>query len=547
MGLAAAIALWVGACGDGGGGTPTPDTSADDTSPPDTTEPDTDTSAPDIVAPPCNSFQCVDGVAAECEGDLTLECGLFQAACTEYEGADGTNGWCDCGALAEDEVFCTGATEGVVCYEGLGVPFECVPGTTCREVAGVSDCHCDDAADGVCPGQWCESDPDCATCTPACGGRECGDNGCGGSCGTCGLGSQCAQGQCACTPKCEGKVCGGDGCGGSCGTCASGLTCELGQCLAGSPEAVDLGGILRVYAFTLSDTHIYFIGLGLDARPHAYRCPIGGCAGGTPQRISATNDRIDTLWTDIELAGDEVFWIEDDDEIRRANVAGATPGAVSLAWSGLSLRRPRGGLRSDDDQVFAAAVENGVGKVPSWVQIPGDGGDAQVSASRLSALESTSFTETVVFDVRAGSITAWSGGGSGERPIYSITGGDAQLVASASNLQKNTLVRLGSQVAWVGGQRLSVCGIGVSCDVPYVVSTSVGRSLAAGAGTLYFVEFEGGAHRLKACSSLDLLAKDCEPSNPSSGFEWAGATELRVHGDYVYAVTQSGGLIRARR
>ncbi len=31
-----------------------------------------------------------------------------------------------------------------------------------------------------------------------------------------------------CTPKCSGKVCGDDGCGGSCGTCGSGQTCSPG-------------------------------------------------------------------------------------------------------------------------------------------------------------------------------------------------------------------------------------------------------------------------------------------------------------------------------
>jgi hypothetical protein len=35
-----------------------------------------------------------------------------------------------------------------------------------------------------------------------------------------------------CTPNCAGKVCGNDGCGGSCGTCAGGYTCNAsGQCI----------------------------------------------------------------------------------------------------------------------------------------------------------------------------------------------------------------------------------------------------------------------------------------------------------------------------
>lgn len=34
-----------------------------------------------------------------------------------------------------------------------------------------------------------------------------------------------------CTPNCGDKVCGDDGCGGSCGVCADGLECRLGFCV----------------------------------------------------------------------------------------------------------------------------------------------------------------------------------------------------------------------------------------------------------------------------------------------------------------------------
>ncbi len=37
----------------------------------------------------------------------------------------------------------------------------------------------------------------------------------------------------ACTPECEGKVCGEDGCGGTCGTCCDAQTCEGGKCVGG--------------------------------------------------------------------------------------------------------------------------------------------------------------------------------------------------------------------------------------------------------------------------------------------------------------------------
>ena len=37
----------------------------------------------------------------------------------------------------------------------------------------------------------------------------------------------------SCTPSCADKVCGDDGCGGSCGTCASGELCAQGKCVIG--------------------------------------------------------------------------------------------------------------------------------------------------------------------------------------------------------------------------------------------------------------------------------------------------------------------------
>ena len=46
----------------------------------------------------------------------------------------------------------------------------------------------------------------------------------------------------ACTPDCGGKTCGDDGCGGSCGTCAAGETCGAGGTCEGEPPGPDAGG-----------------------------------------------------------------------------------------------------------------------------------------------------------------------------------------------------------------------------------------------------------------------------------------------------------------
>lgn len=75
-------------------------------------------------------------------------------------------------------------------------------------------------------------------CVPNCNGKECGSNGCGGSCGTCPHNESCnSQSQCQsmvieCVPNCNGKSCGNDGCGGVCGHCPFDHNCSSqGQCL----------------------------------------------------------------------------------------------------------------------------------------------------------------------------------------------------------------------------------------------------------------------------------------------------------------------------
>eukprot|EP01117_Protostelium_nocturnum_P007487 TRINITY_DN2678_c0_g1_i3.p1 TRINITY_DN2678_c0_g1~~TRINITY_DN2678_c0_g1_i3.p1 ORF type:complete len:1126 (-),score=283.22 TRINITY_DN2678_c0_g1_i3:1037-4414(-) len=71
-------------------------------------------------------------------------------------------------------------------------------------------------------------------CTPSCSGKNCGFDGCGGSCGTCDSAGTCSSsGTCqTCQKNCNGKSCGDDGCGGTCGICASGDTCSTsGTCV----------------------------------------------------------------------------------------------------------------------------------------------------------------------------------------------------------------------------------------------------------------------------------------------------------------------------
>jgi len=112
----------------------------------------------------------------------------------------------------------------------------------------------------------------CKNCTPDCANRECGDDGCGGSCGSCSnvpvdycIDSStlrdynganicqnykctynytdvkctygCLNGSCkSCTPNCTNKECGDDGCGGKCPPgCKAGENCVYGKCVSNCP------------------------------------------------------------------------------------------------------------------------------------------------------------------------------------------------------------------------------------------------------------------------------------------------------------------------
>ncbi len=130
-------------------------------------------------------------------------------------------------------------TVAEICDCGCNVDFTgCDQNCSCTVDCSGRDCG-DDGCGGSCgtctTGEVCTTAGQCIVCTPDCAGRECGDNGCEGICGTCDTGETCnTAGQCvSCTPDCTGKDCGDDGCGGSCGDCTGSDQCSA----AGTCEA----------------------------------------------------------------------------------------------------------------------------------------------------------------------------------------------------------------------------------------------------------------------------------------------------------------------
>jgi len=110
----------------------------------------------------------------------------------------------------------------------------CINGP-CQPSCAGKECG-NEGCDGNCGtcqnGQTCENGQ-CINgpCQPDCAGKDCGNDGCDGSCGTCPEGNfQCVNGSCECTASCAGIECGDDGCGGSCGDCPQGQPCVAGEC-----------------------------------------------------------------------------------------------------------------------------------------------------------------------------------------------------------------------------------------------------------------------------------------------------------------------------
>jgi len=201
----------------------------------------------------CTEDACDDGL---CVAPIGLYFCLINGDCVP-SGAENLDDPCEKCKPALDQEAWTPREDGVPC----GVTATCWQGACCNGAANCvgQDCGddgcgwvcgacgpnevCDDAGlcacdagstacDGACcePGQVCHVG---ACCFPACGGKNCGDDGCGGSCGVCAGDLEiCDGGLCTCQPACDGLVCGPDGCGGACGACIGAQEiCDGGACV----------------------------------------------------------------------------------------------------------------------------------------------------------------------------------------------------------------------------------------------------------------------------------------------------------------------------
>ncbi len=150
----------------------------------------------------------------------------LSSACHRYyfiieDSANQKHYYPDTGAFG---INCTSDWDSTAPAEGTGC--SCTPNCTTAECG-------DDGCGGSCGS--CTAPETCQSgqciCTPTCGAAVCGDNGCGGSCGSCAANELCTGGQCVCQPDCTGTECGDDGCGGTCGNCTAPDVCQAGQCV----------------------------------------------------------------------------------------------------------------------------------------------------------------------------------------------------------------------------------------------------------------------------------------------------------------------------
>ncbi len=162
----------------------------------------------------------------DCAPDLfCLRTGYERGICIPSVAGD-TCGEIDCPAgTACGRAYVSGATTPAalaICPPGCapGVDEACGPYAVCVADAaspegGVCAPRCADDA-------FCGPGGECDLATGLC---KCLDH---SWCSTLGTAAVCdvGTGQCSCTPDCAGRSCGDDGCGGTCGSCPSNLLCD---------------------------------------------------------------------------------------------------------------------------------------------------------------------------------------------------------------------------------------------------------------------------------------------------------------------------------
>lgn len=160
--------------------------------------------APDLCRAACGTRECGDdGCGGSCGACPVAApvCGDDGLCHVECPPSECTVGETRCDGTSEEtcEDVCTDVPGCTPCGQ-WGVRHACEGFEVCLSDLGRCGCEqtvcdvCCDTSDHVCDGAG-------HCCLPDCEGKECGDDGCGGSCGTCDSGS-CVEGHCTVLQDC---------------------------------------------------------------------------------------------------------------------------------------------------------------------------------------------------------------------------------------------------------------------------------------------------------------------------------------------------------
>jgi len=113
------------------------------------------------------------------------------------------------------------------------------------------------------------------------------------SCGACAAST--------CTPNCSGKTCGDDGCGGSCGTCATGSACTSGACVASAPTCT-VGAVCRAAVGDCDAAEVYDASCACPADAKNSSSTVCRPSGGACDVAEYCNGSSNTCPADIKVA-----------------------------------------------------------------------------------------------------------------------------------------------------------------------------------------------------------------------------------------------------
>jgi hypothetical protein len=182
---------------------------------------------------PCTEDSCVSGIG--CVFNVLPDC------CPDGLTSCGD----DCVDLDSDSANCGEC--GKICEPVLNGDVNCI-----EKSCAIVDCtdgfgNCDGLYEGGCEANLLNDPANCNKCGIAC---------------DLDAGESCIDGECLCIPLCDGKECGDDGCNGICGTCGEGENCEDGLCTS---ETVGSFKVLESKAVLDSGIHYLLLKVAISS------------------------------------------------------------------------------------------------------------------------------------------------------------------------------------------------------------------------------------------------------------------------------------------